>query len=97
MSKHKTYVRLIANRYPFKAGTEFVVTGGDSGSGSGYAFYSGTVLLEGKHRRISVERKDCEYISAKDFKHTVIAHEKYLNRRPMTDSEFWDDWINSPG
>ena len=97
MSKHKTYVRLIANSYPFKAGTEFVVTGGDDGMWSRYAFHSGTVLLEGKDRRISVERKDCEYISAKDFKHTVIAHEKYLNRRPMTDSEFWDEWTNSPG
>jgi hypothetical protein len=92
-----TTVRLIKNSYPFLKGTEFIVTGGDNGFWSRYAFHSGTVIANGEERRISVERSDCEYIKPKDYKGTVILEESYLNPKPMSDQDYWDDWINSPG
>jgi len=92
-----TTVRLIKDSYPFKKGTEFVVTGGDDGFYSRYAFHSGTVIANGEERRISVERSDCEYINPKEYTGKVILDKKWTNSREMTDAEFWDEWINSPG
>ena len=91
-------VRLIRDSYPFAKGTEFIVTGGDDGFWSKYAFYTGQIIYEGKKLRISVEDSACEFIEPKDYKGTVIMQEDYLKpRKPMTDSEFWEEWLNSPG
>jgi hypothetical protein len=89
-----TTVRLINDSYPFLKGTEFVVTGGDDGMWSRYAFHSGTVIAKGKERRISVERCDCEYISPNKYTGKVFLDEDYLNPKPI---DFWEEWINSPG
>lgn len=43
-----TTVRLIRDSYPYLKGTEFVVTGGDDGFWSRYAFHSGTVIAKKK-------------------------------------------------
>lgn len=92
-----TTVRLINDSYPFLKGTEFIVTGGDDGFWSRYAFHSGTVIAKGKERHISVERCDCEYISPREYTGKVLLHEEYLNPKPMSDSDFWEDYYNSPG
>ena len=92
--KHMTAVSLINNSWPFLKGTEFIVTGGDDGMWSRYAFHSGTVVAAGQERRISVERSDCEYISARDYTGKVLLDEDYLNPKPI---DFWEEWINSPG
>lgn len=92
-----TTVRLIRDSYPFLKGTEFIVTGGDDGFWSRYAFYSGTVIAKGKELHISVERRDCEYISLKEYTGKVILHKDYINSKPMSDYDFWEEWINSPG
>lgn len=91
------YVRLTKGSYPFKKGTEFLVTGGDDGMWSRYAFYSGTVIVEGKETHISVDQSKCEYIKPKNFTGKVIVEEEWLNPKPMTDAEFWEEWSNSPG
>ena len=87
-----TTVRLINDSYPFLKGTEFIVTGGDDGFWSRYAFHSGTVIAKGKERHISVERCDCEYISPREYTGKVLLHEEYLNPKPMSDSDFWEDY-----
>lgn len=93
-----TTVRLINDSYPFLKGTEFIVTGGHSGSlGSGIPFHSGTVIANGEQRRISVDRSDCKYISLKEYTGKVILHKDYINSKPMSDYDFWEEWINSPG
>jgi hypothetical protein len=89
-----TTVRLINDSYPFKKGTEFIVTSGDDGMWSRYAFHSGTVIIKGEKRHISVERCDCEYISPTDYSGIVIIDEEYLNPKPI---DFWEEWLNSPG
>jgi hypothetical protein len=89
--------RLIEDSYPFLKGTEFIITGGDDGMWSRYAFYSGEVDIQGDTTHISVERDKCEIITRKQYKGKVLVEEDWLNPKPMTDSEFWEDWINSPG
>lgn len=92
-----TIVRLIKNSYPFLKGTEFFVTGGDDGFWSRYPFHSGTVIAKGRVRRISVERCDCEYISLREYTGKILLDEEYLNPKPMSDSDYWEDYLNSPG
>lgn len=92
-----TTVRLIKDSYPFLKGTEFVVTGGDDGFWSRYAFHSGTVIAKGRERHISVERCDCEYISPREYTGKILLDEEYLNPKPMSDSDYWEDYLNSPG
>lgn len=90
-------VKLINNSYPFLKGTEFIVTGGDDGFWSRHAFHCGTVLVNGKEMRISAEKKDCQYIPAKEYSAKVFLHEEFLNPKPMSDSDYWEDYYNSPG
>lgn len=93
----KTYVRLIEDSYPFKKGTEFLVTSEDDGMWSLYAFYAGEVEYQGEKYLISVESDRCKYITKKDYKGKVFIEEEYLNPEPMSDAEYWEDRYNSPG
>jgi hypothetical protein len=68
------YGRLIENSYPYKKGTEFIITGGDDGWGSGYPFYSGTI----RGIRFSFERGRVEIISEEEFINRVIKCEPII-------------------
>jgi hypothetical protein len=93
-----TTVRLIKDSYPYLKGTEFIVTGGHSGYlGSGVPFHSGTVIANGEQRHISVDRCDCKYISPTEYTGKVLLHKEYLNPKSLYDSDFWEDYYNSPG
>jgi hypothetical protein len=85
------YVELIRDSYPFKAGTQFKVTGGDDGFWSRHAFYSGRVTVKGKERRISADRDACKYLDPEKFESRVIVEKEKPSRE-----ESWWEYTNYP-
>ena len=85
------YVELTKDSYPFKAGTQFKVTGGDDGFWSRCPFYSGDVIVKGKQKHISVDGDACKIIIPEEFESRVIVEKEKPSRK-----ENWWEHINYP-